>query len=209
MPKTLIIAEKPSVASDLARVLGKLPELGKFEKKKDYFENENAYISSAVGHLVELKMPLTSEGKKLPWGMKYLPIVPDEFELQPIERNESRFKLLLRLIRKKDVDTIVNACDAGREGELIFRYLIKLADLKKDVTIKRMWFQSMTDDAIFEAWNDLRSDDEMKPLADAAMCRSESDWLLILFNYTGLAITTLDDRFSFIQRPQSFGFFVW
>ncbi len=178
MPKTLIIAEKPSVATDLARVLGKLPELGKFEKKKDYFENENAYISSAVGHLVELKMPVTAEGKKLPWGMKYLPIVPTEFELQPIERNESRFKLLLRLIKKKDVDTIVNACDAGREGELIFRYLLKLADLKKEFTVKRMWFQSMTDDAIFEAWNDLRSDEEMKPLADAAMCRSESDWLI-------------------------------
>ena len=178
MSKVLIIAEKPSVASDLARVLGKLPELGKFEKKKDHFENENAYISSAVGHLVELKMPLTPEGKKLPWGMKHLPVLPDDFELQPIERNISRYKLLMRLFKKKDVDVIVNACDAGREGELIFRYLMKMADLKRDVQIKRMWMQSMTDESIMEAWNSLRTNDEMRPLADAAMCRSESDWLI-------------------------------
>ncbi|MFK7817973.1 MAG: toprim domain-containing protein, partial [Planctomycetaceae bacterium] len=129
MSKTLIIAEKPSVATDLARVLGKLPEFGKFTRKKDYFENDNGFISSAVGHLVELKMPLTSEGKKLPWSMKHLPVIPEEFELQPIERNESRYKLLVRLLKKKGVTTVVNACDAGREGELIFRYVLKLADL--------------------------------------------------------------------------------
>ena len=178
MSKLLIIAEKPSVATDLARVLGKLPAIGKFEKKKDHFENENAYISSAVGHLVELKMPLTPEGKKLPWGMKHLPVIPDTFELQPIERNATKFKQLVRLIKKKDVSTIVNACDAGREGELIFRYLIKMANLKKDVQIKRMWMQSMTDDSIIDAWKSLREDEDMHPLADAAMCRSESDWLI-------------------------------
>ncbi len=178
MTKTLIIAEKPSVATDLARVLGKLPEFGKFERKKDYFENDRAYVSSAIGHLVELKMPLTPEGKKLPWGMKHLPVIPQQFELQPIERSESRFKLLLRLLNKKDVTTVVNACDAGREGELIFRYLMQLADIHKPLQIKRMWMQSMTDDSIIEAWNHLRSDEEMQPLADAAMCRSESDWLI-------------------------------
>lgn len=178
MSRTLIIAEKPSVAADLARVLGKLPEFGKFEKKKDYFENEKAIISSAVGHLVELKMPLTPEGKKLPWGMKHLPVIPREFELQPIEKNVGRFKLLQRLFRKKDVDVIVNACDAGREGELIFRYLLEMADLKRDVDIRRMWIQSMTDDSIIDAWKHLRSNEEMRPLADAAICRSESDWLI-------------------------------
>ncbi len=178
MSKFLIIAEKPSVATDLARVLGKLPELGKFEKKKDYFENDRGFVSSAIGHLVELKMPLTREGKKLPWGMKHLPVLPNRFELQPIEKSESRFKLLLRLLKKKDVDTVVNACDAGREGELIFRYLLELADLDKPVRVKRMWMQSMTDGAIRDAWEHLRDDEEMKPLADAAMCRSESDWLI-------------------------------
>ena len=178
MSKTLIIAEKPSVATDLARVLGKLPEFGKFTRKKDYFENDHGYISSAVGHLVELKMPLTPEGKKLPWSMKHLPVIPSNFELQPIERNESRYKLLVRLLKKKDVTTVVNACDAGREGELIFRYVLKLADLNKDLEVRRMWMQSMTDDAIKQAWADLRSDAEMHNLADAAMCRSESDWLI-------------------------------
>ncbi|MEM9413583.1 MAG: toprim domain-containing protein, partial [Planctomycetota bacterium] len=115
MARALIIAEKPSVATDLARVLGKLPDIGKFEKKKDYFENESAYLSSAIGHLVELKMPEGENGKKLPWGMKHLPIIPPKFELQPIEKSEARFKLLRRLLKKKDVDTVVNACDAGRE----------------------------------------------------------------------------------------------
>ena len=178
MSKILIIAEKPSVATDLARVLGKMPEFGKFEKKKDYFENENAYISSAIGHLVELKMPLTPEGKKLPWGMKHLPVLPERFELQPIERSEARYKLLVRLLKKKDVSTVVNACDAGREGELIFRYVLKLADLDRDFVVKRMWMQSMTDGSIIDAWNNLKSDAEMSNLADAAMCRSESDWLI-------------------------------
>ena len=178
MSKILIIAEKPSVATDLARVLGKMPEFGKFEKKKDYFENDNAYISSAIGHLVELKMPLTPEGKKLPWGMKHLPVLPEHFELQPIERSEARYKLLVRLLKKKDVSTVVNACDAGREGELIFRYVLKLADLDRDFVVKRMWMQSMTDGSIKDAWDNLKSDAEMSNLADAAMCRSESDWLI-------------------------------
>ncbi|MFK7736735.1 MAG: DNA topoisomerase III [Pirellulaceae bacterium] len=178
MSKTLIIAEKPSVATDLARVLGKLPEFGKFERKKDYFENETGYISSAVGHLVELKMPEGPNGKKLPWGMKHLPVIPSTFELQPIEKSESRFKLLARLLKKKDVTCVVNACDAGREGELIFRYLLELAAPQREITYKRMWMQSMTDGAIVAAWNNLRSDVEMKPLANAAVCRSESDWLI-------------------------------
>ncbi|MEL7496246.1 MAG: DNA topoisomerase [Planctomycetota bacterium] len=178
MSKFIIIAEKPSVATDLARVLGKLPELGKFEKKKDYFENDQAYIASAIGHLVGLKMPTTSEGKKLPWSMQHLPHIPKRFELEPIERSVSRFKLLVRLLKKKDVTTVVNACDAGREGELIFRYLMMMANVKKDFAIKRMWMQSMTDGAIIEAWNSMRDGEEMESLADAAICRSESDWLI-------------------------------
>ena len=178
MGKTLVIAEKPSVQNDLARVLGK--QLGKFQKKgKDrnsYFENDEAIVSSAVGHLVELKMPLGKNGKKLPWGIKHLPVIPEKFELQPIERSESRLNLLLRLIRKKDVEQIVNACDAGREGELIFRYIMAMAEVKKP--LKRMWMQSMTDQAITSAFEKLREDQQMTSLADAALCRSESDWLV-------------------------------
>jgi len=178
MGKTLVIAEKPSVQTDLARVLGKT--LGKFERKgKDrnsYFENDNAIVTSAVGHLVELKMPEGPNGKKLPWGIKHLPIIPDKFELQPIEKSESRLNLLLRLIKRKEVDQIINACDAGREGELIFRYIMALAGVEKPM--KRMWMQSMTDGAIVEAFQKLREDGRMQPLADAALCRSESDWLV-------------------------------
>ncbi|MEM9942014.1 MAG: DNA topoisomerase III, partial [Planctomycetota bacterium] len=178
MAKTLIIAEKPSVATDLARVLGKVPELGKFEKKKDFFENDNAFIASAVGHLVGLSMPMTPEGKKLPWSMAHLPHIPQKFELEPIERSLPKYKLLVRLLKKKDVDTVVNACDAGREGELIFRYVIEMANLSKDLRIRRMWMQSMTDNAILDAWGNLREGEEMNNLADAAICRSQSDWLI-------------------------------
>ena len=178
MSKKLIIAEKPSVATDLARVLRS--ELGAFEKKgrdrNTYFESESTVIASAVGHLVELQMPAGPNGKKLPWGMKHLPVIPERFQLQPIERSESRLKLLQKLINRKNVETVINACDAGREGELIFRYLMQMAE--SDKPTQRMWMQSMTDNSIIEAFGKLRNDEQMLPLADAALCRSESDWLI-------------------------------
>jgi len=178
MSKTLIIAEKPSVATDLQRVLAK--QLGKFEKggkdRNTWYENDNAIICSAVGHLVQLKMPEGANGKKLPWGINHLPAIPNKFELQPIEKSESRLKLLIRLLKKKDITDVINACDAGREGELIFRYVMQMSGIDKPV--KRMWMQSMTNSAIIEAYGDLRDDEQMVPLADAAMCRSESDWLV-------------------------------
>ncbi len=185
MPKTLIIAEKPSVATDLASALAKAPEVGKFEKKgkgRDiYFENDGFVITSAVGHLVELKMPQGPIGKNgkarnLPWNFDVLPAIPKTFELQPIEQSETRLKQVLRLARRKDISTIVNACDAGREGELIFRYILELG--KIDNPVKRLWMQSMTQGAILDAWSHLRSDEEMHNLRDAAKCRSESDWLV-------------------------------
>ncbi len=185
MPKTLIIAEKPSVATDLASALAKAPEVGKFEKKgkgRDiYFENDGFVITSAVGHLVELKMPQGPIGKNgkarnLPWNFDVLPAIPKTFELQPIEQSETRLKQVLRLARRKDIDTIVNACDAGREGELIFRYILELGKIDKPV--KRLWMQSMTQGSILDAWSHLRSDEEMHNLRDAAKCRSESDWLV-------------------------------
>ena len=185
MSKTLIIAEKPSVATDLSKALAKAPEVGSFDKKgkgRDiYFENDNYVITSAVGHLVELKMPQGPIGKNgkprnLPWNFDVLPAIPKSFELQPIEQSETRLKQVLRLARRKDVDTLVNACDAGREGELIFRYILELGKIDKPV--KRLWMQSMTQQSIMDAWGQLRSDEQMKDLADAAKCRSESDWLV-------------------------------
>ncbi len=186
MPKTLIIAEKPSVATDLAKTLAKANGVvGKFERKgqarNTYFENDSHIITSAVGHLVELKMPQGPLGKNgqpknLPWNFDVLPAIPQKFELQPIEQSESRLKLVLRLARRKDVDIIVNACDAGREGELIFQYIIELGNIEKPV--KRLWMQSMTQGSILSAWKSLRSEEDMHNLRDAAKCRSESDWLV-------------------------------
>ncbi|HCN30972.1 MAG TPA: DNA topoisomerase III, partial [Verrucomicrobiales bacterium] len=112
MPKALIIAEKPSVASDLARALAKAPGMTPFKKEKDYFENETHIISSAIGHLIELAMP-EANGKKIGWGWTHLPIMPEDFDLQPIEDSADRFKLLSRLMKRKDVDRLINACDAG------------------------------------------------------------------------------------------------
>ncbi len=178
MGKTLIIAEKPSVMTDLSRVLAK--ELGKFEKSGSgrdvFFENEKAVITSAVGHLVELRMPMGPNGKKLPWNFSVLPAIPEKFDLDPIPDSEARLKQVLKLAKRKDIDNIVNACDAGREGELIFRYIMEIGGIEKPV--KRLWMQSMTNNSILEAWQNLRSGEQMKPLADAAKCRSESDWLV-------------------------------
>ena len=170
MSKALIIAEKPSVASDLARALGG------FKKVDDYFENERYVISSAVGHLVELCLPTELDVKRGKWSFANLPIIPDEFELKPIDKTKARFNLLKRLMKMQDVDLLINACDAGREGELIFRYLLKLSGVKKPV--QRLWLQSMTTESIRSAFDHLRSDEEMIPLAQAAVCRSESDWLV-------------------------------
>ncbi len=170
MSKSLIIAEKPSVANDLARALGG------FKKVEDHFENENYIISSAVGHLVELCLPSELDVKRGKWSFANLPIIPDEFALKPIEKTKARFNQLKRLIQRKDVTELINACDAGREGELIFRYLVKLTGSKKPV--RRLWLQSMTAESIRSAFAHLRTNDEMIPLAKAAVCRSESDWLV-------------------------------
>ena len=170
MPKSLIIAEKPSVAADLARALGG------FKKHDDYFESEDAIISSALGHLVELALPIELDVKRGKWSFANLPIIPNEFELRPIEKTRARFNLLKKLMQREDVDRLINACDAGREGELIFRYLVKSAG--NDKPIRRLWLQSMTTDSIREAFQHLRSNEEMIPLAKAAVCRSESDWLV-------------------------------
>src|SRR6266403_3347816 len=170
MGKTLVIAEKPSVALDFTRALRN------FEKKGEYFENDRFVISSAIGHLVELCLPGELDKRRGKWSFQSLPIIPEEFELKPIAKTEARFKLLQRLMKRNDVDLIVNACDAGREGELIFRYLIRLAGVHKP--LQRLWLQSMTFESIRSAFEHLRSDREMIPLAEAAVCRSESDWLV-------------------------------
>jgi DNA topoisomerase-3 len=166
----LIIAEKPSVAADIARALGG------FTRHDDHFESAGYVVSSAVGHLLEIGMPEEEEVKRGKWTFAHLPAIPSKFALKPIEKNENRLKTLLRLIKRKDVAELINACDAGREGELIFRYITQFA--KSTKPIRRLWLQSMTTAAIREGFERLRTDAEMRPLADAAVCRSEADWLV-------------------------------
>ena len=170
MGKTLIIAEKPSVAADIARALGG------FAKHTDYFESEQYVLSSAVGHLLELAVPEQYEVKRGKWSFTHLPIIPPHFDLNPIEKTESRLKLLTRLIKRKDVDALINACDAGREGELIFHNIVRHVGTKKPV--KRLWLQSMTPASIREGFTKLLDDNAVQPLADAAVSRSEADWLV-------------------------------
>jgi len=170
MAKKLIIAEKPSVAADIARALGG------FTRKGDHFESDKYVLSSAVGHLLELTLPPEHDVKKGKWSFARLPVIPPRFDLAPIERSERRLNGLLKLLRRKDVGGIVNACDAGREGELIFRYIAQYAKTKKP--IERLWLQSMTQTAIRDGFATLRQDRELLPLADAAKCRSEADWLV-------------------------------
>src|SRR5437773_1161643 len=169
MPKSLIITEKPSVASDIAKAVGG------FKKGKDYYENEKYVISWAVGHLFELAVPASMKDQDK-WDMKKLPIMPAEFALEPAEKMTGRANVLRKLIRNKDVSELINACDAGREGELIFRYIAQYAGTKKP--IKRLWLQSMTPEAIREGFARLRTDAEMQPLATAARSRNEADWLI-------------------------------
>ncbi len=170
MAKSLIIAEKPSVAADVARALGG------FTRKGDYFESDDYVLAAAVGHLLELVVPEQFEVKRGKWSFAHLPVIPPHFELAPIERNAERLNLLLRLIKRKDVTRLVNACDAGREGELIFRYIVQHARSQKPIS--RLWLQSMTQQAIREGFASLRPDASLLPLADAAKCRSEADWLV-------------------------------
>ena len=170
MSKTLIIAEKPSVANDIAK------SLGGFTKHDEYFESDEYVLSSAVGHLLEIAVPEEYDVKRGKWSFTHLPMIPPYFALNPIAKTESRLKVLNKLIKRKDVTGLINACDAGREGELIFRLIAQNAKAKQPV--RRLWLQSMTPNAIREGFANLRSDNEMLPLADAARCRSEADWLI-------------------------------
>lgn len=185
MSKTIIIAEKPSVAQDIVRAL--TPVAGKFDKHADHFENDRYVVTSAVGHLVEIKAPEEYDVKRGKWSFAHLPVVPPHFELAPIDKAKTRLNAVVKLVKRKDVTDIVNACDAGREGELIFRLIVQYAGIGNpdakarkggDKPIRRLWLQSMTPQAIRDGFEQLRSDAQMQGLADAARSRSEADWLV-------------------------------
>src|SRR5438552_10366636 len=154
MPKSLIITEKPSVAGDIAKALGG------FKKGKDYFENEKYLISWAVGHVVELEMPEDIDKKKYGfWRLETLPIIPEKFGLKPIAESKERYNQLKKLLHRKDIGAVINACDAGREGELIFQNLYQLS--KSRLPVKRAWMQTMTTEGIREAFKTLRDGEQM------------------------------------------------
>ena len=178
MSKTLVIAEKPSVAQDIVKAL--TPSAGKFEKHDDHFENDTYVVTSAVGHLVEIQAPEEFDVKRGKWSFAHLPVIPPYFDLKPVEKTKSRLAAVVKQAKRKDVSSIINACDAGREGELIFRLIEQYAGGKKtlDKPVKRLWLQSMTPQAIRDGFGSLRTAAQMQGLADAARSRSEADWLV-------------------------------
>jgi DNA topoisomerase III len=170
MAKALVITEKPSVARDITAVLGG------FREEDGYFENDDFVVTFAVGHLYELLPPEEVDEKYKRWTLDVLPILPETFRYKAKKGQSDRLRTIKRLIARSDVDTIVNACDAGREGELIFREIVDNLDAHQPV--RRLWLQSMTDEAIRTGFARLRPGEELRGLADAAACRAQSDWLI-------------------------------
>ncbi|UCU99064.1 DNA topoisomerase III [Acidovorax radicis] len=182
MTKTLVIAEKPSVAQDIVRAL--TPVAGKFDKHEDHFENDRYVVTSAVGHLVEIQAPEEFDVKRGKWSFAHLPVIPPYFDLKPVDKTKSRLNAVVKQAKRKDVTQLINACDAGREGELIFRLIEQYAGGSKPdgkglgKPVKRLWLQSMTPQAIRDGFDALRSEQQMAGLASAARSRSEADWLV-------------------------------
>src|SRR5215213_4862092 len=189
MGKTLVIAEKPSVGRDLARVLP-----GTFQKHDGYLESDDHVMTWAVGHLVQLAEPDEYDPKFKKWRMADLPIVPDKFRLVVRdERSKKQMSVITKLLKRDDVDLVVNACDAGREGELIFAWTFEKASARKPV--ERLWLSSMTTAAIRSALGDLRPRDDFARLEQAARSRSEADWIVGM-NATRAATIRLRSSFD-------------
>src|SRR5690348_4447028 len=193
MPKTLVIAEKPSVGRDLVRVLpGALNKQG--GKGEEYLEGPDHVVTWAVGHLVQLADPDEYDDKYKKWRMADLPIVPDRFKLVVRDdRSKKQMNVVKRLLGREDIDQVVNACDAGREGELIFAYLYEKAGSRKPV--QRLWLNSMTKSAISAAFEQLQPGEEFAPLEAAARSRSEADWIVGM-NSTRAATIRLRSSFD-------------
>ncbi len=180
----LVLTEKPSVARDLARVLGS------FQRKEGYLQGEDLVITWCVGHLVELDEPGAYDPAWKSWRLDTLPMVPEQFSLRPRKGARDQWKVVKGLLGRKGFDAVINACDAGREGELIFRYCYDLAGCR--LPVQRFWVSSLTDQAISEGWADLKPGEAFDHLADAARCRSEADWLVGLNMTRALTVRTRD-----------------
>jgi DNA topoisomerase-3 len=189
MSKTLVIAEKPSVGRDISKILP-----GPFTKGEGFLEAPEHVITWAVGHLVQLAEPDEYDDRFKKWRMADLPIVPERFKLViRDERSKKQMNVIKRLIGRDDIDSVVNACDAGREGELIFAYLYEKTGSKKPV--QRLWLNSMTSTAIRDAFGELRPGADLAQLEAAARSRSEADWIVGM-NATRAATIRLRSAFD-------------
>lgn len=170
MANNLVIAEKPSVAQSIAKVLGCT------DKQDGYLSGGGYLVSWCVGHLVELAEPETYDSKYETWKKEDLPIIPEEFKYQVTAATRKQFKVLKDLLYRDDVDCVTNACDAGREGELIFRLVYDEAKCNKPM--KRLWISSMEDEAIRDGFACLKDGKEYDRLYEAALCRERADWIV-------------------------------
>ena len=168
--KKLVIAEKPSVAADIARTLGKA------KKHDDYYENDDFVISSALGHLRELPMPADIDKKYARWSLSNLPILPEKFTPKPIEKTKKKFQDLKKLMARKDLDGIINACDAGREGEIIVRLIIMHSGCGSK-PLKRLWLNDQTAETVAKGLSELKDEREYNNLAYEGFARTCIDWL--------------------------------
>lgn len=166
----LIVAEKPSVARDLARVLGVVA------RGQHYFESDSTVITWCLGHLVELEEPAAYDARWKAWKLETLPMLPEEFRLRPAKHAAAQLRAVLKLLKDRRFGIVINACDAGREGELIFRYVYRFAG--GGPPVRRLWISSLTDEAIRRGFSSLRPGEQLDALGDAARCRSEADWLV-------------------------------
>ena len=168
----MVLTEKPSVARDLARVLGATG------RRDGWLEGQDLQITWCLGHLVELEEPSHYQSEWKRWSFETLPMLPAQFALRPRKGGgtDERLRVLKKLLKNKDIQTIINACDAGREGELIFRFVYELSG--SNLPVQRLWVSSLTDSAIQKAWASLREGTELDSLGHAARCRAESDWLV-------------------------------
>jgi DNA topoisomerase III len=192
--KSLVLAEKPSVARELARVLGCN------KTHKSYFEGNQYIVTWALGHLIELKMPENYDPKYKVWKLEELPIIPDKMGLKVIKQTSHQFKAIEHLAERKDVGDFIIATDAGREGELVARWILQRINWRKP--IKRLWISSQTDRAIKEGFKNLKPGKQYEDLYESAVCRAEADWLIGL-NVSRALTTKYKDPLSAgrVQTP--------
>ena len=168
--RTLVISEKPSVAISISKVLGAT------KKKDGYYEGNGYIVSWCIGHLIQMANPERYDEKYAKWNIKDLPIIPKEYKYETAKSTKKQFNILKKLMNDKDVEFVINACDAGREGESIFRLVYLQANCKKKM--RRLWISSMEDSAIKDGFDNLKDGKDYDNLFESAQARAIADWLI-------------------------------